>query len=628
MAKVDLSKRLLGWLPSHVLAAGLPGRTLRGERGGSFLVSAALHDSALCPSFVAIDARGEQVVIKVFRPEVVAEAAQHQVLTHHRALQETAARGLAPSLRKPVDQGLIEGFGTLDVTLPTMVFTVAAFVEGWSLEDLLATRQLSLQAAIPMLDVAARTAEALSEAGHPHRNLKLSNLLLGRDGTAWVADAMPFHLTSLESAPLLLAPSETELLAAPELFHYAPAPQDRVDVFGFAHLVFRLLTGHCAWALRSPGMDTIATAFRSPMRLSNCLDHRPGDFVDTAVADALEVELRRGLSARESRRSSVLETWDAVRPLLMRAIGPRPPPAPPMAPTTFPAGAVLQRVVEPARGAIRSVSFLQDRRTLIALAEGRLLTAALGREVAYREQLAWQELPSAEVDLAGAHGVLARPSGPPVWSAHRVDYLNWQGKLIRSEPGASETWLSGVLDRGAAFLLGMGTAPPCAVVAELDTASRQVVWASPALVGVARLPDGSLMACGDDGALVLLRDKPERLEWARSGHLRALAADARGTVFVVGSGGHALSIDTRAARPNVKLEAVETTQDLVGLILDDRGTPWAWSRNARLVRRDPTGVWRRVALPQDEEIAGGFFDSGALCVVTSTGATHRLTSQL
>ncbi len=95
--------------------------------------------------------------------------------------------------------------------------------------------------------------------------------------------------------------------------------------------------------------------------------------------------------------------------------------------------------------------------------------------------------------------------------------------------------------------------------------------------------------------------------WGRTGHLYAVAPTADGGAFAVGSGGHALRISPQATLvglpnlPTVTLEAVQTTRDIVSVVLDDDGSAWAVGGQARLLHRR-SSVWVRI--PLDPSIQG------------------------
>jgi eukaryotic-like serine/threonine-protein kinase len=94
---------------------------------------------------------------------------------------------------------------------------------------------------------------------------------------------------------------------------------------------------------------------------------------------------------------------------------------------------------------------------------------------------------------------------------------------------------------------------------------------------------GQLVACGDWGVLVRIEmGVVEHVGSICNGHLLAIAATRDGGALTVGAGGHALSIN---AKLEAQLEAVQTTRDILSLIVTDDGVGWAGSAQARLLRR-------------------------------------------
>src|SRR5262249_53264364 len=103
-----------------------------------------------------------------------------------------------------------------------------------------------------------------------------------------------------------------------------------------------------------------------------------------------------------------------------------------------------------------------------------------------------------------------------------------------------------------------------------------------------------------------------RIPWARTGHLRAIAASrAMNLIVTVGTGGHALVVSP-APPPatTASIEKVMTTQDLLGVAIGTDGAAWATSANARVLRRDAAGAWRR--LTTDFPVASNLLRIGSL----------------
>ena len=118
------------------------------------------------------------------------------------------------------------------------------------------------------------------------------------------------------------------------------------------------------------------------------------------------------------------------------------------------------------------------------------------------------------------------------------------------------------------------------------------------LRGVTRLTSGTLVACGDWGAIERIElGIVEHVGSICGGHLAAIAALPNGGAVTVGVGGHALSLN---AKLEAQLEAVQTTRDLLSLATTDDGQAWAGSAQARLMRRSmlPTqtsSAWVRMS---------------------------------
>lgn len=134
----------------------------------------------------------------------------------------------------------------------------------------------------------------------------------------------------------------------------------------------------------------------------------------------------------------------------------------------------------------------------------------------------------------------------------------------------------------------------------------------PALRGVTRLGGGVVVACGDWGALVRLElGVAQHLGAMCAGHLLAILPLPDGGAVAVGAGGHALSFSSSLTP---LLEPVQTTRHLLSLCVDAKGTAWAGSAQARLVRRS-TGGWVRMS--------GELGLGSAVVTLTATPTTVR-----
>jgi hypothetical protein len=107
--------------------------------------------------------------------------------------------------------------------------------------------------------------------------------------------------------------------------------------------------------------------------------------------------------------------------------------------------------------------------------------------------------------------------------------------------------------------------------------------------------DQGLVACGDRGALVLLRaDGAGRVLRVCDSPLLKMLALGDGTAVAVGGGGYAFhvwpSLDSQ-------LEPIQTTKELRALARAPDGSVWAGGVQGRILRRDPRG-WTRVGVPE------------------------------
>ncbi len=103
------------------------------------------------------------------------------------------------------------------------------------------------------------------------------------------------------------------------------------------------------------------------------------------------------------------------------------------------------------------------------------------------------------------------------------------------------------------------------------------------LRAAARVVSGSILVCGDFGALARLETgNAEHVASLCGGHLLAIESLPDGGAITVGAGGHALYISPRLEG---HLEAVQTTRDLLSLSISEDGSAWAGAAQARLLRR-------------------------------------------
>jgi eukaryotic-like serine/threonine-protein kinase len=123
-----------------------------------------------------------------------------------------------------------------------VVALVTEYLDGGNFEDALAEDRLPGRAVVEVLTRVGEALQAAHGAGVVHRDVKPSNVLLGRDGRAVLAD---FGLTRLggEFRTQSGAITGTPMYMAPEQITDPDAEASTLDVYSFGALTYRALTG-------------------------------------------------------------------------------------------------------------------------------------------------------------------------------------------------------------------------------------------------------------------------------------------------------------------------------------------------------------------------------------------------
>ncbi len=214
------------------------------------------------------------------------------------------------------------------------------------------------------------------------------------------------------------------------------------------------------------------------------------------------------------------------------------------------------------RSSVRGMRWLPDGSTLL-FGEGGLVARVAQNGVANL----WR-VPDSEITFLGAY---ADPNGTTTLVGERP----YRGAATRNVPGTT------------AGVVAQFSGDRVTLVSDAINSTR--------LRGVTRIASGTLVACGDWGAIERIElGIVEHVGTICGGHLAAIAALPNGGAVTVGVGGHALSLNTKL---EAQLEAVQTTRDLLSLTTTDDGQAWAGSAQARLMRRSTlaTPGWVRMS---------------------------------
>jgi serine/threonine-protein kinase len=171
---------------------------------------------------------GREVAIKVFHPHVWADAAFRARVRRERASLEALDH---PNIIPIVAAGESAGSGWI----------VMPLARAGSLDARLAQGPVGLDEAVHILRQVASALDAAHAAGHLHRDVKPANVLLERDGHAWLADfgvTRPVGGTTTMPGQMV----GTAAYMAPEVIS-GGRPSVTADIYGFACMAFEVLTG-------------------------------------------------------------------------------------------------------------------------------------------------------------------------------------------------------------------------------------------------------------------------------------------------------------------------------------------------------------------------------------------------
>jgi len=543
-------------------------------------------------------------------------------------------------------------------------FTVLEYVHGETLHadlDRHRGQGLPMRRARRLLREVAKALEIVHAQGVVHRDLKPSNILLASEAGREVAKVTDFGLVKV----IDLRATATQSLAGVSL-SYAPPEQyepgnprvgPHTDVFSFATIVFEVLCGTEAFPMNRANpfeaLRLIATSKRP--KLSERPSTLPLGLRDrNDLIKRLDAELERALDPEPQGRPQTLTAfWAAIDPILREADGKleaepstanaslgtrpghadevvqltkasadvsgyRPPrlvvqPDPSHAATMaqpsrdpFEPSAWTWRILAPGTpgAVVRDASFDDDGATIVTLGSGGLvrwsqggwtsLPLAIG--MSGRELRCVSRLVPGALVLGGEQGLLAFLHGGSMWDVRRFPDPDVIFHAVAADEGGR-----------CVFAVGERASRGVGIVVELSAQGfRRTfdLYDLGPLRAVAFMDSSNVFACGDGGALVRIDDQGlTRIGWERTGHLRSIAATRTpvARAYAVGTGGHALGVATDSGA-RTTIEKVMTTQDLLGVAFGEDGIPTAVSANARVMRRDVSGVWRRIT--GDLPIAG------------------------
>jgi eukaryotic-like serine/threonine-protein kinase len=566
---------------------------------------------------------GMHIVVKLLRPDSVTEDTLRRFQREAEVLRRLGGQANPnPNLVRFYDHGVAR------LTPPNaspnewvdLPFTVLEYVRGSTLSHLIrgeGGKGMEPQRTRRLLRQVSGALSFIHAQNIVHRDLKPSNILVADDHGLEIAKVTDFGLAKLVDFTL----QRTMMLAGASL-GYAPPEQyekgnDRVsartDVFSMAAIMFECLTGNMAFPVfmgETPTMvfQRLMTAPRPSLAANATLLHAVLAERHNLVT-MLDAEIARATQADPAKRhGSIREFWEAVEPALRGAAEPSvvphpspliqtPPLAPPARggsgrPSAPPVETMAFRILSelPRKERLRTGVIAQDGKEAFALGSLGVYRWSAGS--------AWSQVPiSIEAE---------RLRGLAIMQGAGLLCFGDRGLVVAVSPaGATQHWaladqdldLHGALvDRVGIVLVGQRRSSPAAVAVDATYGrppAVRTVEIGHRLRSVARLSQGGVLACGEDGALARIDTQTAAaIPWGRTGHLLSIAARADGGAHAVGSGGHALSISPSL---QANLEAVQTTRDLLHVAVAPDGTAWASATDQRILRREGK-TWVRIPL--------------------------------
>jgi serine/threonine protein kinase len=612
-------------LETHALRQALLGTTLYGSDGTPYQMVELIGEGSQGLVFRALLPSRGSVVIKVLRPDRVADETLLRFRREASVMRRlSAAEPPCPHVVRFLDHATIElpaqGFGTL--TLP---FTVMEHVEGVTLEREVASHQqhaFALPRAIAILRQIAIALSTLHTSSIIHRDLKPSNVLLEQPlATGLVrVKVMDFGLAkmlhNLDERTAYLAGASVGYAAGEQYEHGNWRVGAATDVFALAAIAYELFTGHQAFPVR-PGENALAILPRILLgsRPSLLMHHARLPLLlreNRDVLHKLDALLLQSLAAQPEQRvqtpdqfiarldaalpgqSSPAATahiaagllWSSgATPLHSLATAALHAPNPQVTAPTRLEFRALTRGRPQLRRAVTAVFAAHGGVALVLAQEGLLLVS----ERVTQALTALRELPTQNLN-----GLVAFPD-------HSVLLFGDGGRVVHLDSSLSVASPLPLRDVSLNFTAGCVIAPNSfALLAHRGQRQFLVVFDSfgqqeytfdlTQRVRALCVVGDRIVAVGDAGCVVV-RGRGGVLQSTRAcaGDLLA-CAPAHAGFIAVGTGGHALHFSDELVST---LERVATTRDLTTVMRSQDGSHWAGASGGRVLLRTQSG-WKRV----------------------------------
>jgi len=278
--------------PSAISAPTQPGTSLLGQTVGHYHINEKLGAGGMGVVYLALDGKLDRTVALKFLPDDVTISAGDK----NNLRREARA---ASALDHP-NVGVIHG---LEETSDHHLFIVMQYYEGETLAQKLSHGILPLRETLDLAIQIARGLGAAHAQNIVHRDVKPSNIIITKSGTAKIVDFGLARIVASASATQTISATGTLPYMAPEQI-LGESVDQRSDVWALAVMLVQMLTGNHPFVRPSTTAMTFAILNQPPGSL---------DLVPAPLSSVLYRALSKKPEHRYANASEVLTDLEAAR---------------------------------------------------------------------------------------------------------------------------------------------------------------------------------------------------------------------------------------------------------------------------------------------------------------------------
>jgi serine/threonine-protein kinase len=278
--------------PSAISAPTQPGPSLLGQTVGHYHINEKLGAGGMGVVYLALDGKLDRTVALKFLPDDVTISAGDK----NNLRREARA---ASALDHP-NVGVIHG---LEETSDHHLFIVMQYYEGETLAQKLSHGILPLRETLDLAIQIARGLGAAHAQNIVHRDVKPSNIIITKSGTAKIVDFGLARIVASASATQTISATGTLPYMAPEQI-LGESVDQRSDVWALAVMLVQMLTGNHPFVRPSTTAMTFAILNQPPGSL---------DLVPAPLSSVLYRALSKKPEHRYANASEVLTDLEAAR---------------------------------------------------------------------------------------------------------------------------------------------------------------------------------------------------------------------------------------------------------------------------------------------------------------------------